>query len=240
MHSSAQKSVCVLSNSSFVPLGILEEILKEQNFNITSLDATTADLEAIDILNFDLLIIQGGPQSPYETDKYPYLKQEMDMIHSRVINKRPVLGIALGAQLIAMSQGASIVSGRENGKGMQIRWDNVQIQDKLLNPYSTEDKVFIWQNDFYDIPKNAEPLASHEFCGHQGFKIGDNCLGLQFHAEVTLEIILNWLKILNDDLQEANINTENLVKETIANIDNFKRSSREVFLSWLNQISITL
>lgn len=140
------------------------------------------------------LIILGGPMNVYETDKYPFLETE-DVLIKRAIEKDiPVFGICLGAQLIAKSLDARVTKNIQK----EIGWYKLKITDEgridnLFKHMSIEETVFQWHGYTFEIPKGATHLAESSLCMNQAFRFGSSVYGLQFHIEVTPEMILEWL-----------------------------------------------
>jgi GMP synthase (glutamine-hydrolysing) len=164
------------------------------------------------------LIILGGPMNVYETDKYPFLKMEDGLIKRAIEKDIPVLGICLGAQLIAKSLGARVTKNREK----EIGWYPLKVtdegsKDNLLRSLSVEETVFQWHGDAFEIPMEAAHLAESALCPNQAFRFGSSVYGLQFHIEVTSEMVLEWLNVpenrreitpLKDNINPESIETE--------------------------------
>jgi GMP synthase-like glutamine amidotransferase len=142
------------------------------------------------------LIILGGPMNVYETDKYPFLETE-DVLIKRAIEKDiPVLGICLGAQLLAKSLDARVTKNIQK----EIGWYTLKLtdegrKDNLFKHLSNEEPVFEWHGDTFEIPRGAAHLAESPLCLNQAFRFGSSVYGLQFHMEVTHEMILEWLNV---------------------------------------------
>jgi len=234
-------SSVVILNSKFVTLGTLEPVLIEKGFSITVYDATTDNISAIDPDNADLMVILGGPQSPYETDKYPYLQGEIDLLSKRLLNDRPTLGIALGAQLIASALGEKVYPGKEKDLGVEINWGPLvttpEGQRAALDIF-TEDsaKVLTWQNDGYDLPADCVSLAEAGAYGNQAFQYKNNCLALQFHAEVTLEILTKWMDLLDQDFKLAGIDKEVFRYETEKYVGEMGKKASRFWQTWIDLV----
>lgn len=134
--------------------------------------------------DFDLLIVLGGSMSIYDEDDYPWLKVEKAFIKNAINAGKKVLGICLGAQLIADVLDAKVFPNTEK----EIGWFQIQkgnSKTNILRDFPTEFTVLHWHGDTFEIPVNAIKLFSSEACKNQGFLLGNNILGLQFHFEVT-------------------------------------------------------
>ena len=145
--SSIPKTVLVLQNHPFDPMGNLEPVLHDHGFAITvlQLPQDQALLAAQDPLAPDLLIVLGGSPGAYETDKYPFLQKELDLLQARLQKKRPSLGICLGAQLIARALGARVYAGPVT-------------VGTSCKPHQ-KDFVLLWRPYSKRIPKYTNPMA---------------------------------------------------------------------------------
>ncbi|MBS1661512.1 MAG: gamma-glutamyl-gamma-aminobutyrate hydrolase family protein [Bacteroidetes bacterium] len=134
-------------------------------------------LPALD--SFDVLIVMGGPMSVHDEGVYPWLKEEKRLIGEAIRAGKRVLGICLGAQLIAEVMGGRVYDNPVKEIGFwPVRWADGE-----------EEVVFHWHGETFDLPPGAELLASSPGCVNQAFRLGENVLGLQYHPEVTAEII---------------------------------------------------
>jgi GMP synthase-like glutamine amidotransferase len=141
-----------------------------------------------EVNDIDWLIVMGGPMSVTDIATYPWLIKEKVFVQQAIDKNKIVLGICLGAQLIADVLGATISKNTHK----EIGWFPIQISEDLkatslgtVMPHKFE--VFHWHGDTFSIPNNAIPLASSEACRNQGFIIDNRILGLQFHLETTPE-----------------------------------------------------
>jgi GMP synthase-like glutamine amidotransferase len=132
------------------------------------------------------IIVLGGPQGVYEAEKYPYLKTEMKLIREAVRVKKPVLGICLGAQLIAASFGAKVYPYKK-----EVGW--YEVENLGFREMPKKLTVFQWHQDTFDLPEKAKLLFRGEIVRNQGF-VMESALALQFHLEVKKETVRNWLK----------------------------------------------
>ena len=136
----------------------------------------------------DLLIVMGGPMGVRDEAEFPWLRSEKNFIKEVIDEKAWVLGVCLGAQLIADVLGAPVTKNSTP----EIGWFPVQVDssleaDWLRNLFGNEFDAFHWHGDTFQIPEGAQPLGSSEACDNQGFLWGDRVLGLQFHLEFTPE-----------------------------------------------------
>jgi len=139
------------------------------------------------IANFDALIVMGGPMNIYEHDRYPWLIPEKALIKNALDSGKRVLGICLGAQLLADVLGGPITRNAES----EIGWFPVTLNSSgraasLFADLPDSFIAFHWHGDTYALPPHARTLAFSEACTQQAFSAEDGrVLGLQFHLEVT-------------------------------------------------------
>jgi GMP synthase (glutamine-hydrolysing) len=137
---------------------------------------------------FDLLVVMGGEMNIYQYRDWPWLKAESAFIQSALAHGKRVVGICLGAQLIADALGARVVQNREHEIGwLPITWtDEARAAFPGLPATST---VLHWHGDTFALAAGATRLASSEACAEQGFFIPGKCLALQFHMEVDPDLV---------------------------------------------------
>jgi GMP synthase (glutamine-hydrolysing) len=140
------------------------------------------------IHEFDWLIVMGGPMGVYDELQYPWLTEEKTFIRRSIDAGKIVLGICLGAQLIADALGAKVFKNEFR----EIGWFPIErklkaTDSKLANVFPDTLEVFHWHGDTFEIPQGAKLLASSEACRNQGFIIDSRVLCLQFHLETNSE-----------------------------------------------------
>jgi GMP synthase-like glutamine amidotransferase len=139
------------------------------------------------------LVVMGGPMGVYETGKYPFLSEECRLIAELARRNRPVLGVCLGAQLLASALGANVYPGQQ----AEVGFGSVELtpegkQDPLFESIEGSVPVFHWHGDTFDLPNGAVLLASSKEYPHQAFRFGSCAYGLQFHIEADSETWSNW------------------------------------------------
>lgn len=135
----------------------------------------------------DWLIVMGGPMSVNDEAQLPWLAPERRFVADAMARDKTVLGICLGAQLIAAAAGARVRPGRER----EIGWHAVlpaasRESDPLAALFAPATEVFHWHGETFDLPRGARHLLRSAACDHQAFTLGDRVLGLQFHLETTI------------------------------------------------------
>lgn len=157
-----------------------------------------------DLADVDGLVIMGGPMNVDEGDLYPWLNAEKDFIASIITAQKPILGICLGAQLLARVLGAKVYPGPEKEIGwFPIQRTPVARELPVCQAWPNTFSVFHWHGDTFDLPTGAILLANSAVCQHQAFFWGDRVLGLQFHLESTPDTIKTLIHHCQNELVPA-------------------------------------
>ncbi len=192
----------VLQHAPHETLGSLEQHCREAGLAWRTVELFREVTPSVDLDRAAGLVILGGPMNVDETDGYPFLGPEVEWIRQAIHAGIPLLGICLGAQLLAKALGARVYP---NGV-KEIGWFEIELtpeadDDPLLGGFDRRQTVFQWHGDTFDLPQGAVLLATSERCRHQAFRFGRRAFGLQFHIEMTPALIALWLEDLAN--QEA-------------------------------------
>jgi len=223
-----------LQHVPFENLGNIENWALEKGFALSSTKLYKEE-DLPEVESFDFLIILGGPMNIYEEDKYSWLKTEKKFIKKAVENKKIVLGICLGAQLIADVLGAKVYQNQHK----EIGWFPIKLaqNQNLFKNMPEELNAIHWHGDTFDIPKESFPVGSSEACQNQGFVYDNKVVGLQFHLETSPESLKNLIDNCQDEIKEEkfiqtaeymlsqNENFEELKKNLYVFLDNIEREA---------------
>ncbi len=195
--------ILIVQHVSFEGPGSIAQWAKKKGHDTSYLNPDKEDPFPENIEKYDLLIILGGPMNVYDYAEYPWLADEKDFIKEFIIKGKKVLGICLGAQLIADVLGAEVYpSGKK-----EIGWFNVKKEmsgfTDIFPELPDEAIAFHWHGDTFELPEGAQRLYSSEATLNQAFTFGDRVIGLQFHWEITPENLENLLKHASGDLEEG-------------------------------------
>ena len=157
----------------------------------------------LDFSSFDMLVVMGGPMGVYDDDKYPFLKREKVFIENAINLGKKVLGVCLGAQLIADVLGAKVYKN----KYKEIGWFPVNLTEEGKQSYifknlPDEFTPFHWHGDTFDLPRGARRIAYNQATQNQAFEIDGRIVGLQFHLETTKESAKELIKNSQEELKE--------------------------------------
>lgn len=195
--------IAIIKNIKSEGPGSIENYFIENSIPYKIFEAEEGDLPST-LEDFKGLIVMGGPMGVYEMDIYPHLKVVSRLIREAINRNLKVLGICLGAQLIAHTLGAKVYKGH----GEEIGWLDIELTgDGLRDPLmialarhpSVGDvwrkfKVFHWHGDTFELPFGAIHLARSSLYENQAFRYRENVYALQFHIEVTKELLEEWFE----------------------------------------------
>ena len=202
--------VLILKNAKNEGPGNLLAFLNKRKIHFTEIGAYEENWTHVIIEPYDYLVVLGGPMGAYEMDKYAFLKKIAEAIKVALNEGKKILGICLGAQLLAHVLGAEVFSsGKEEIGWCGIRVTNDGLTDECMSSFSENQpylEVFQWHGDTFDLPKGAKRLAYSDDFENQAFSFNGS-YGLQFHPEVTPHIIREWFEG-REDFEEMRQKTE--------------------------------
>ncbi|MNH93839.1 GMP synthase [glutamine-hydrolyzing] [compost metagenome] len=154
--------------------------------------------------SWDMLLILGGPMSIHDENEYPWLIEEKIYLKEAIRNHKYVVGICLGAQLIAAAMGARVYLNEEKEIGwFPIEWTEEALSTPFFQSFPTKHDVFHWHGETFDLPEGATLLASSEACRNQAFTAGYTVFGFQFHFEMLEDNIRSILSNCGDEVTGA-------------------------------------
>ncbi len=188
------KKALIITHVNSEGPGTLGDFLISQNIGIERVNFSEGEVLPKDPLDYDIIISMGGPMSVHDEDQYPFLREEIGFLRKAIEGNVPLLGICLGAQMIARSCDAWVGKAKKR----ELGWKDVFItedgqKDMLFQGISHVMRVFQWHEDTFDIPQGASFLATGWDCENQAFRYR-NAFGLQFHVEVTREMLYQWFE----------------------------------------------
>jgi GMP synthase (glutamine-hydrolysing) len=229
----------VLNHVPFEDTDSLNAPLLERDFEIEVADVATACWPLPLAESCDLLVVLGGPIGVYDQQDYPFLKDEINCIGQRLAARKPILGICLGAQLMAAALGARVYPGK---RGAEIGWSPLQAAPKAKTPawfaplLAPGVSAFHWHGDTFDLPTGALPLASSALYANQAFAIGDFALALQFHPEVSAKGLERWYVGHACELHHAGIAAASLRSAAREHAATLEAAAARFWQLWLDSV----
>ena len=231
-------SVLIIKHVEIEGPGLIEDCLKEEKipYQILNLESGVHLPKPEDYTG---IVILGGPMNAYEEDRYPFLREEDLFIKEAIQRGRAVLGICLGAQLMAKALGAKVTKALVK----EIGWFDVSLtgaglHDPLFSRLPETFSVFQWHEDTFHIPSAGRLIATSNAVPHQAFRYGENAYGLQFHLEVTEEMIREWMKTYEDEFNRSHtplLPKLRILCETETKIGDYKKTGIRVFKNFFGQ-----
>ena len=191
--------------------------------------------------DFTHIVILGGPMNVYEDDRYPFLRDEDLFIKEAIQRGKIILGICLGAQLIAKALGAKV----SKAPIKEIGWFDISLteegsRDPFFSFLPKTFSVFQWQEDTFEIPHQGKLLATSRSVPHQAFRYGENAYGLQFHLEVTKEMIHEWMEGNEQEAptcESSPFSKAKIMAETVVNIENYTKRGTDFLNNFFRERS---
>jgi GMP synthase (glutamine-hydrolysing) len=231
----------VLRHAQAEGLGLLGNALRERGIHHRALDLARGEPVPKDLRGLGGLIVLGGPMAAYEPDKHPFMRAETALLEKAIAAGRPVLGICLGAQLIAQVLGARVYAGERR----EVGWAPVTLtddgrDDPLFAGCDPELTVFHLHGDTYELPPDAANLATSPVYEQQAFRWGEIVYGFQFHLEFTESIIARLAQEPDSQryMTEAGADLKRIVADTPGHVRTLTDTAQHVFDSYFAQCGL--
>jgi GMP synthase (glutamine-hydrolysing) len=193
-----------------------------------------------DVKGLGGLIVLGGPQTVYQLDRYPYLRDEMVLIESALKADKPILGVCLGSQLLAATLSAEVRRGEQREIGwFPVRLSEAAKDDPLMRGLPAEFVAAHWHSDVFDLPKDAINLAASMRTPVQAYRYGAKAYGLLFHAEMTREILSALVTEFGEGLKRVGIDGDAIVVEAEQHLPALAKIGDTIFGRWAAPIQGT-
>ncbi|MBN1344213.1 MAG: type 1 glutamine amidotransferase [Phycisphaerae bacterium] len=216
--------------------GLFKPVLEQRGVDVDIIDVEQGHALPDSLDGTDMLVVMGGPMNAYQEDKYPYLRQEDVLLREAISRDVPVMGVCLGSQLLAKAAGAKVYRGPVR----EFAWSDVTLtpagrRDPLFDGIDSTMFVFQWHGDTFDVPSEAELIATSPVVPNQAIRVGRRAYGLQFHIELDRRLLDLWMDVapgegidLDDDAVRRITGTFNdretaLARQARAVAENFHR-----------------
>jgi GMP synthase (glutamine-hydrolysing) len=219
---------------AFEDLGLLGPLVAARGYGVRYYDAGVQHFDAATLLAPDLLIVLGGPIGVYERDAYPFIAEEIAAIAARIEANKPILGICLGAQMMAAALGARVAPGPVK----EIGWAPLTLtsagKKSVLAPLDAN-PVLHWHGDNCELPGGCTHLAATPHCPVQAFSHTPWQLALQFHLETEPPRFESWLVGHTVELGKAGIDPRGLREQAKTIGPAARELGRKVLAAWLDK-----
>jgi len=233
------KSCVAVRHVAFEDLGLLGPLLAARGYAIRYHDAGIEPFDEATLLAPDLVVVLGGPIGVYEADAYPFIAGEVAAVAARLAAGKPLLGICLGAQMMAAALGARVAPGPVKEIGFAPLTLTAAGAASVLAPLGNNNPVLHWHGDNCDLPAGCERLASTAHCPVQAFSHTPSQLALQFHLETEPARLETWLVGHTVELGKAGIDPRELRRQIRTLGPASEQIGRTVLAHWLDAAVVT-
>jgi len=232
------KPVLVIQNDAKEGAGLLASLLTSRGFRQMTVLGWQADYASPDAslspANFSGLVVLGGAQGVNETEAYPYLSDEINLIQYFIAAGIPVIGLCLGAQLLAAALGGRVQSNTSK----ELGWHDITLseagrKDRLMSAHPEKALAFHFHGDYFTVPPGCLSLASSAMTGCQLFR-HNNAYGFQYHAEVDMALI-EVMCLNNVDYMAANgADAVSVIEQSRLLIEDYMQRSANILNAWID------
>ncbi|MBU0464015.1 MAG: type 1 glutamine amidotransferase [Proteobacteria bacterium] len=233
------EQILVIQNSLLAPAGSIGDVLKNRGVSLTTIRVLAGEQKDIDTtIEYDGLLVLGGPSNAYNDEAYPQNLVIVDIIRRFHKLQKPILGLCLGAQFLARALGQSYCSNN----GWEIGFTPITVtaegeKDPILAGLDSTYMLYEMHEDSFFLPPDSELLMTGKHCVNQAFRSGKYSYGFQFHAETNASIIRGWAKGIRRSYPEKG---PQMVDLMFKDMDEFfpaqKKFAYEIGRRWLNLV----
>jgi GMP synthase (glutamine-hydrolysing) len=233
-------NILVIQSGSLDPIGVLGDALIQKGAKLSTWLAVEQDAPPAG--NYAGLILLGGSMNAHEDEKFPHLRQCVALIHQFYAAGKPIMGVCLGAQLIARAFSCQVYPHTRPEIGFApLTVVDCTAAEPWLQDCPDDLHIMQWHFDTFDLPAQATLLMTNETCRHQAYRVGSNIYGFQFHLEVTPEIVMTWLATKDEWIE---INYPHLDQQVIEQLQRHAHQSacfaKRVADFWVDLIPVPL
>ena len=226
------KNVLAVQHIDIETPGIIADLMTKKNIGF---DCKNLNSDYENLLDYDALIIMGGPMSVNEKSRYSFIETEIELVKKYLELKKPIIGICLGSQIIASALNSLIYKNSQQ----ELGWYDVKISNAEGTIFENLENKFLafhWHGDVFSLPDNSTKLASSKISGIQAFIYRKTCYGLLFHLEITKDIVQNITAKFESDLLSESIDKSGILSNLDEKVEKANSNGRIIFNRWLNLI----
>jgi GMP synthase-like glutamine amidotransferase len=218
--------VLALTHGDDCPVGVFGEVVRAGGHQ---LDEWRLE-DGLAPNGHDALLVFGGAMHADQEDRHPWLSDELELLRAELGRETPMLGVCLGAQLLAKAAGGDVYAAEKP----EIGWHEVELteaaaEDPVFAALPARFEAFQWHYYTFDLPREAVELGRSRRC-RQAFRVGPAAWGIQFHAEVTPAIVGRWIDEAPHELPESRAELQRRSRELIGEWNGIGRTIAGAFL----------
>ena len=227
------KKVLFIQHGDVDKPGLLADALAAEGGELVIWHPYIGDKIPADLVGYDALALGGGGQSAYQVAEFPYLEEECELVRKAILADKPVLGLCLGAQLIAKALGAEVYRAEQKELGFfSVTMSVSAASDRLLSAWPSQISPAHWHGDVFDLPSGAECMASSALTTNQAFRYGRATYAFQFHLEMTPALFEELVDDAAGDLIALGVDLVTLKKEAFRVLPSLRDTAVEFFKAW--------
>lgn len=183
---------------------------------------------------FGGMVVMGGTMGVYDQEKLPHLKEEIVLLAKAVKADKPILGICLGAQLLAASQGAEVKPGEKEIGWFPVHKMPEACKDPVLRRLPENFPALMWHGDHFPLPKGAVHLLGTQKCACAGFRVGKKAYGLVPHLEMTAAMIDEMVSVSRKELAAAKVEPAQILEDSSEYAEPAEELARTMWRAWVS------
>jgi len=231
------KPILIVQNDPHEGAGALATLIAERGLEQHSVLGSKADYAKLPSGAFGALVVLGGAQSAYETDKYPYLLGQMQLCRDFIAAGKPIAGFCLGAQILAAAVGGEVVPGKRK----EIGWYDLLLtedgaNDPLMQEHPRKLLSYHFHGDVITKVPDAARLAFSDMTECQLFRYGKTAYGFQYHAEADRPLLEIMCRNNRDYMAANGVDAETIIAESSTRLPAFERHCRVMLERWLDLV----
>jgi len=212
--------------------GTIEEELLGAGHKVRKVRLDEGDKVLREVGSLSGLVVMGGSMGVGDQGKLSHLKDEIALLKQFLAAEKPILGICLGAQLLASALGAEVVAGEKEIGWMPVRKMPDAFKDAVLRRLPENFPALLWHGDHFPLPKGAAHLLSTDKCGCAGFRYGKKAYGLVPHLEMTAAMVDEMVAGSRKELVAAGVEAAQILEDTSENVEPAEELARVMWRGW--------
>jgi len=212
--------------------GTIEEELLGAGHKVRKVRVDEGDKVPREVSSLSGLVVMGGSMGAGDQGKLSHLKDEIALLKQFLVAEKPILGICLGAQLLASALGAEVVAGDKEIGWLPVRKMPDAFKDPVLRRLPENFPALLWHGDHFSLPKGAAHLLSTDKCGCAGFRYGKKAYGLVPHLEMTAAMVDEIVAGSRKELVAAGVEVAQILEDTSESVEPAEELARVMWRGW--------